>query len=230
MVLVVLEVEVLERVVRDALGPAPELQRRVRVRLVAQLFVHLVDVVVVDVNVTTRPYELAQFQVALVCDHHRQQRVAGDVERDAKEHVAASLVELARQLAVLHVELEERVAGRQRRRRNVLGVPRCHHQTARVRVVLDLLHHVGDLVDDATLTLLPLAPLSTVDLTDVTVLGRELIVLQHTLRVGLDLLLPLVGVLSGHFLAGGLKPGLEGPFRPDVHTVLQQETDVRVPA
>jgi hypothetical protein len=45
-------------------------------------------------------------------DHQRQQRVRGDIERHAEEDVGAALVELARQPAVGHVELEQRVAGR----------------------------------------------------------------------------------------------------------------------
>ena len=62
------------------------------------------------------------------------------------------------------------------------------------------------------------------------VLGRELIVLEHALGVGLDLRLPLVGVLDRNFLSCCHQPGLEGPLRPDGHAVMQQEADVGVPA
>ena len=41
-----------------------------------------------------------------VGDHVGEQRVAGDVERDSQAHVARPLVELARELAVSHVELK----------------------------------------------------------------------------------------------------------------------------
>jgi hypothetical protein len=58
-------------------------------------------------------------QVALLRDHVREQRVAGDVERHAQEDVGAALVQLAGQLAVGDVELEEGVAGRQRHLRDV---------------------------------------------------------------------------------------------------------------
>ena len=44
----------------------------------------------------------------------REQRVRSDVERDAQEKVGAALVQLARKLPVGDVELEERVARRQR--------------------------------------------------------------------------------------------------------------------
>ena len=42
-----------------------------------------------------------------VGDHVGEQRVAGDVERHSQAHVARPLVELARELAVSHVELEK---------------------------------------------------------------------------------------------------------------------------
>ncbi len=80
------------------------------------------------------------------------------------------------------------------------------------------------------MTLLPLAPLRTVDLTDVAVLLRELIVLENARGIGLDLILPLLAALHGHIPSGGFEPCLEGPFRPDLHTMLQQEADVGVPA
>jgi hypothetical protein len=86
----------------------------------------------------------------LLRHHVRQQRVAGDVERHAEEDVGAALVELAGQLAVGHVELEERVAGRQRHLRDLAHVPGRHDQPARIGVVADLPHDLGDLVDMAT--------------------------------------------------------------------------------
>ena len=47
----------------------------------------------------------------------RQQRIGGDVEGHAEEHVGGALVELAGEPAVGDVELEQAVAGRQRHRR-----------------------------------------------------------------------------------------------------------------
>ncbi len=92
--LVVLEDKILQDILGDVshlLGGAGELQGGIRERFVAELFVDLIDVVVVDMHVTTRPNEFAELQSCLVSDHHRQQCVAGDVERNAEEHVAATL-------------------------------------------------------------------------------------------------------------------------------------------
>lgn len=68
---VVHELEVLELVVEDAVRLA-DLHGRERVRVTCELFGHLFDVVVVDVGVTRRPDELAEFEPHLLGHHHRQ--------------------------------------------------------------------------------------------------------------------------------------------------------------
>lgn len=71
-VLIALQFEVLEGVVEDALRLTHDLQCRHIVRLTRQLLLHLLEVVHVDVRVTTRPDELAGLQTALMGHHHRQ--------------------------------------------------------------------------------------------------------------------------------------------------------------
>ncbi|MNY81170.1 hypothetical protein D3C86_2225920 [compost metagenome] len=66
--------------------------------------------VVVDVHIPAGPDELARLQANLLREHARQQRIGSNVERDAQECVRGSLVQLAGQLAVCNVELEEGVA------------------------------------------------------------------------------------------------------------------------
>ncbi len=62
-----------------------------------ELRLDLLAVVVVDVAVAARPDQVADLEVALLREHVREKRVARDVERDAEEHVRASLVDLAAQ-------------------------------------------------------------------------------------------------------------------------------------
>ena len=57
-------------------------------------------------------HEVAHFKVADLRDHVRQRRVGRDVEGHTDEQVGGTLVELAAEPAVRHVELEERMAGR----------------------------------------------------------------------------------------------------------------------
>ncbi len=91
-VLVVFEDEVLVLVLEDGLRLARESQGRVRVGLARQLQIDLLHEVVVDVHIAASPDELTQLQIALLRDHHRQQRVAGDVERNSQKHVGTALV------------------------------------------------------------------------------------------------------------------------------------------
>ena len=94
-------------------------------------------------RVAERVDELARLQAADLRDHHREQRVGGDVERHAEKDVGAALVELARQLALRDVELEERVARRERHLRDVGDIPGRDDQAARVGIVADLLQHLA---------------------------------------------------------------------------------------
>src|ERR671921_1194101 len=101
-----------------------QVERREGQHLAGELLAHLVDVVAVDVAIAADPDEVAWGQAHLVGDHPGEQRVAGDVERHAEEHVRAALVQLAGQPPAGDVELEQRVAGRERhlgQRRHVPG-------------------------------------------------------------------------------------------------------------
>ena len=79
--------------------------------------------------VTAGPHELAGLHTHLLRNQVGQQSVRGDVEGHAQEHVRAALVQLAGQLlhtvlALVYIELEERVAGRKRHVVHLSGVPR----------------------------------------------------------------------------------------------------------
>jgi hypothetical protein len=91
---------------------------------------HLLEMIAVQMAIAARPHEVADVEVALLRDEMREERVGGDVERHAQKDVAASLIQLARQLSVVHVELEERVARRQRHPRDVGDVPGRDDETA----------------------------------------------------------------------------------------------------
>mmetsp|Transcript_50959 Transcript_50959/g.119503 ORF Transcript_50959/g.119503 Transcript_50959/m.119503 type:complete len:266 (+) Transcript_50959:42-839(+) len=173
------QLEVLEFVVEDRRRPALDRHRRVGPRLAGELGLHLFDMVVVDVAVAAGPDEVAQLQLALLGQHHRQQRIAGDVEGHAEEDVRRALVELAAQLAVRHVELEEGVAGHQRHLGQVGHVPGADDDAAAVRVGLERLHDVGDLVDMAAVRRRPAAPLHAVDRAEVAIRPGPLVPDRH---------------------------------------------------
>ena len=140
-------VDVLRAELEHRLHRRIESQGRQRSRLAGQLALHLLDVVRIDVRVSKRDHQVADGQARRLGDHPGQQRVGGDVERQAQEEVTAALVEAARQAALRHVELEERVAGRERHLGNFCRIPGTYDKPARVWVLADLLDHAGQLVD-----------------------------------------------------------------------------------
>ena len=132
--------------------------------------------VVVDVAVAARPDEVARLEVALLREHVREERVARDVERDAEEDVGAALVDLAAEsLAAGDVELEERVAGRERHPWDLGDVPGAHDDPPRVGVLAEEPHDLCDLVDMAAVGRRPAAPLHAVDGPELAVRVRPLV-------------------------------------------------------
>ena len=130
--------------------------------LAAELQVHLVQVVLIDVRVAEGVHEVAWLETAHLRHHHREQRIAGNVERHSEEYVGRALVELAREFAVGDIELEQAVARRQRHVLNFGGIPCRHQQATAVRVLLNLAHHIGNLVDGAAVPVGPRTPLAPV--------------------------------------------------------------------
>ncbi len=172
---VTFDFEVFKAVVENRIGFAFNHQLRQRARFARQLQGGLLHVVAVQVGIPAGPDEVAHFQVALLRHHMHQQRIAGDVERQAEEHVAWALVQLAGELAVCHVELEKCVARCQRHFVQLTHVPRRNDDTARVRVIFQLVHDGGDLVNMTAIRGRPGAPLFAVDRAKVAVLIGPLI-------------------------------------------------------
>src|SRR5205085_7809649 len=73
----------------------PDFESRQRQRLAREKLLDLREMILVDVQVAERVYELANVKLADVRDHVRQQRVGRDVEGHAEEGVGRALVELA---------------------------------------------------------------------------------------------------------------------------------------
>ena len=131
--------------------------------------------VAVQVRVAAGPDKIAHFEVALLGYHMHQQRVAGDIERQAEEHVARALIELAGELAVGDIELEERMARRQRHYVQFADVPGRDDNPTRVRIVFQLFHHRANLVDVTAVWRGPGTPLLAINRTQVAVFIRPFI-------------------------------------------------------
>lgn len=120
--LVVLHCDIVDLVGVDRVALL-ELQLRERERVTAELLLHLLEVIRVDVRVAARPDEVTHLQSGLLRHHVRQQCVGRDVERHTEEHIRAALIHLAAQLAIGHVELEQHVARLQSHVRQIRDVP-----------------------------------------------------------------------------------------------------------
>ena len=125
--------------------------------------------------VAARPDELARLQVALLRHHVREQGVGGDVEGHAEQRIGAALIELAGEPPARHVELKQRMAGQQSHLLELAHVPGAHDQAARVRVRLDLLDDVRELIDGATVRRGQAAPLLAVNRAELAVLIGPLV-------------------------------------------------------
>ena len=131
--------------------------------LAGELLARLIEVVEVEVGVAERVHEVADLEARHLGHHVGEQRVGRDVERHAEEDVGRALVQLAGQPSVGHVELEERMARRERHVVEVGDVPGADDVAARVGVGLQRLDDAGQLVDGLAVRRRPRPPLVAVD-------------------------------------------------------------------
>src|SRR6186997_3344392 len=105
--------------------------------LSTQLQPGLVEMVQIEMCVTESMDKVTHLQAANLSHHLRQQRIGGDVERNAQEDVRRALVQLTRQPALRNVELKHRMARRQCHVREIADIPRAHNVPAGIRNSLD---------------------------------------------------------------------------------------------
>lgn len=146
---IALEGEILVFEIKDILHIRVEDHAGQRAGLTGELKVDLLHVVIINVSIADGMDEIAGLQAGDLRHHQEQKGVGGDVEGDAKERVAAALIELEAELAVGHVKLEEGVAGGEVHVVEVGHVPGADDDSARVGVVLDVMDGLGYLVDVA---------------------------------------------------------------------------------
>src|ERR1700692_2703404 len=93
---------------REQIGHGPiNAQDRQSPRQPGELEARLIEVIEIEVSVAQRVDELAGYETRDLRHRMGQQRIGRDVERHPEENVGGALVELARQLAVRDVELEQ---------------------------------------------------------------------------------------------------------------------------
>ena len=132
-----------------------------------KLLIHLLHMVQVEVSIAQRMDKLACLQATLLRNHHCQQGIRCYIERHAEEGVGTTLIELARELAIGNIELEQDVARWQCHILHIRYVPRRDNHTTRVGVILDCVNHLLNLVNSRTVWLTPAAPLIAIDVVEV---------------------------------------------------------------
>lgn len=141
----------------------------------------LLEVVVVEMGVSTRVDELLRLEPTDLGDHHRQEAVAGDIEGQADKDISATLVELAAQMLTMHKELKERMTRWQSHLICFFWVPTRDDQATARGVGLDLLDQMHDLILAVVVigaifaqSCTKIAPLMTVDRAKIARLPTEL--------------------------------------------------------
>ena len=130
-------------------------------------------------RVPERVHKVPRLKAGHLGHHHRQQRIAGDVERHAKKDVRRPLVKLTTEPAVSHVKLEQGVARRQRHLVNQARIPGADDNPARIRPGPNQFHRLGNLVNCFPVGRRPAAPLVAVNRPELTALVRPLIPDAH---------------------------------------------------
>src|SRR5439155_224729 len=133
------------------------------------------EVVGIEMTVAAGPDEHAGVQAALPRQHVREERIGSDVEWDAEKDVGAALIELQVEASARDLRLKEAMARRQGHAADLAGVPGGDDLPPGVRIAFDQLHQIGDLVDVMALRRLPVAPLFSVNGTEIAILVSPLV-------------------------------------------------------
>merc|ERR550519_360284 len=135
-------------------------------------------VVEINMGVPESVDKVSGSEITDVSDHHGEEGVAGDVEGNPQAQVCRPLVELAGQLPVSNIELDQAVTGRQGHLVQVRGVPGAHDDPPVVGLGLDPLDDLRELVDPLAAVVgvhvhvlsTEVSPLKAVDGTEVSLL------------------------------------------------------------
>lgn len=169
----------------DTFDSRIELELRNLPRLAAQLLPRLIQMIQVQVRISERMDEFADIEIAHLRDHVCQECVGCDVEWHTEEDISAALIQLTTQRRSStcgrgsDVKLKQQMTRRQCHFRKIGDVPRADDQTTRVRVRLDLLNDLCDLIVDCAIRTFPSPPLLAVDRPEVALWIRPFVPDRH---------------------------------------------------
>lgn len=93
--IIVHEFEILIFKVKYTLDFRIYLHFRQGTRLAAELGRNLLEMILIDMRVSSRMHEFSRLKAAYLSYHHGQEGIRGDVERHTEEDIGAALIKLA---------------------------------------------------------------------------------------------------------------------------------------
>lgn len=169
----------------------------------------------IDMGIPKDMDELARFEPDYLSDHHRQERVGGDIERNPEESIGGSLVHLTGKLPVRDIELEHHMTWREEHTVGLYRIIGHDEHSAGVRILLqgldDILHLIHSFVVE-------IAPLETVDRTEIP-MGSGKCFVRFDPRDEIRL----------REFPSLLHIGFIRPFVPDMHIVIHEILDIGFP-
>ena len=139
--------------------------------------------VFIDVRIAEGMDEITILQAASLRNHHGEQSVRSNVERNAQKNVGTTLVKLAAKSSVGDIELKEDMTRRQSHLIHLTHVPRRNQQSTRIGIGLDIMNQILNLVDVAAIGTTPATPLTAVDRSQITILVSSLVPDCHLMVV-----------------------------------------------
>ena len=136
------ELEVFVFEVEDVLDVWIDLHLLEDARLTAELGRHLLEMIDIDMSVSCSVDEFSRLETAYLCDHHCQEGVGSDIERNTEEDGSAALIELAGEFSGSDIELEEGVTRREGHLFHFSYVPGRDDHSAGIRIVLYLVYYI----------------------------------------------------------------------------------------
>ena len=139
----------------------------------------------IEMSITRSMDELTTLKSSHLCHHLKQKGIARNVERHSEKCVSRTLIELKRELAVSHIELEHGMARRQSHIIGLPWMPGTYKHSATIRISLYLIEYILNLIHNNAISILVKSlkgtPLLAIHRSELTILISPLIPDTHTM-------------------------------------------------
>src|SRR4026208_1700500 len=102
--------------------------------------------IAVYMYITKCVYKITWLQITNLGDHHCQQSVRSNIERNSQKNIRTSLVKLATQSSICYIKLEQGMTRHQSHFREISNIPCTDDQPPAIRVLFNLSDQIFYLV------------------------------------------------------------------------------------